>query len=254
MSKLSQYTRYRFQGYSRYIITPHSTGHGLVAVRHTALDTPWVDPDVHTHQTSEEYYFLLQGELRFWVAEASLTLRPNEILMVRPQVPHAIVSGEGAIEHFGIRAPAPDDRLTVGEIPPQLPPATEEHSRELRRDWGYRIPLEDARNRNCWLIGFGSARFPSAHLILAYLDLTTAEAASAGIGTRHRLHVHKESWEYYAVLQGTKTLLIEDETVTIQAGEILEVPQQVKHTLCGRQAPYLGFTFRVPVADDKVEC
>ena len=155
MSKPSQYTRYRFQGHSRYIITPHSTGHGWVAVRHTAFVTPWVDPDVHTHETSEEYYLLLQGELRFWVAETSLTLRANEILMVRPQVRHAIVSGEGPIEHFGIRAPAPDDRQTVGDIPSELPPVTEEHARELRCDWGYRIPLEDARNRNGWLIGFG---------------------------------------------------------------------------------------------------
>jgi len=56
------------------------------------------------------------------------------------------------------------------------------------------------------------------------------------------------------VLKGTKTLRIEDELVEIEAGEMLDVPPQVKHTLHSRQAPYEGFTLRVPVAlDDKVE-
>ena len=253
MSNVARYARFTFQGHSRYIITPPSTAHEWVAVRHTAWVTPWVDPGVHIHERSEEYYLLLQGELRFVVADSLVTLKPQEILMVRPQVPHAIVGGQGRIEHFGIRAPAPDDKQTIGEIPSELPPLSEENERELRRDWGYRIPLEDVRNRNGWLIGVGSARFPSSHLIFAYLDFPTVEAANAGIGTRHRLHLHERSWEYYAVLEGTKTLRIEDETVTIEAGEMLEVPPQVKHTLYGRQAPYRGFTFRVPVADDKVE-
>jgi mannose-6-phosphate isomerase-like protein (cupin superfamily) len=212
-----------------------------------------VDPGIHIHGSSEEYYLLLQGVLRFVVAESLVTLKPQEILMVRPQVPHAIVGGQGRIEHFGIRAPAPDDKQTIGEMPGELPILSEENEGESRRDWGYRIPLEDVRNRNCWLVGVGSARFPSSHLIFAYLDFPTEEAANAGIGTRQRLHLHEKSWEYYAVLQGTKTLRIENETVTIGAGEMLEVPPQVKHTLYGRQAPYRGFTLRVPVADEKVE-
>jgi mannose-6-phosphate isomerase-like protein (cupin superfamily) len=91
-------------------------------------------------------------------------------------------------------------------------------------------------------------------LVLAYLDFPTAEAANAGIGTRHRLHLHQKSWEYYVVLQGAKTLQVEDKTITVSAGEILEIPPQVKHMLSGRQAPYRGFTLRVPALDDKVEC
>jgi len=86
------------------------------------------------------------------------------------------------------------------------------------------------------------------------MNFPTTEAASAGIGTRHRLHLHQRSWEYYAVLKGTKTLRIEDELVEVKAGEILEVPPQVRHTLFGRQAPYVGFTCRVPgELDDKIE-
>lgn len=123
----------------------------------------------------------------------------------------------------------------------------------MRRDWGYRIPLDDARNRNCWLIGLGVARFHSPHFLLAYLDFPTEEAANAGLGTRHRLHLHERSWEYYVVLQGTKTLRIEDELVTFQAGEMVEVPPGARHTLHGRQAPYRGLTFRVPILPDKIE-
>ncbi|MBU1878522.1 MAG: cupin domain-containing protein, partial [Chloroflexi bacterium] len=81
----------------------------------------------------------------------------------------------------------------------------------------------------------------------------TEEEANAGLGTRHRLHLHARSWEYYVVLQGTKTLRIEDELVTMQPGEMVEVPPGVRHTLHSRQAPYRGLTFRVPILPDKVE-
>jgi mannose-6-phosphate isomerase-like protein (cupin superfamily) len=48
-------------------------------------------------------------------------------------------------------------------------------------------------------------------------------------------------------------LLIEGEQVPIYAGDILVVPPNVKHTLYSRQAPYQGFTIRVPVGwGDKV--
>lgn len=252
---ISSSHKYRFQGCSGYLVAPPEASHELVAIRHSARVAPWADPDVHIHQGSEELYILLHGELGLLVSGELVTLKPMEVLMVKPRVPHAIVRGEGSIEHFGLRAPALGDRQTVGKPPEKLPPACMEESRALRCDWGYRIPLEEKRNRNCWLIGYGAARFPSAHLILAYLDFPTVEAANAGIGSRHRLHLHQASWEYYVVLEGTKTLRVEDELVTIEAGEMLEVPPGVRHTLYGRQAPYQGFTVRVPILayDDKVE-
>ena len=252
---MSRTHKYSFRGCSGYLVTPLEAGHELLAIRHSARVAPWVDPDVHVHQDSEELYVLLQGELALLVAGQLVTLRPMEVLMVKPRVPHAIVRGVGSIEHFGLRAPALGDRQAVDKAPAELHPASMEESRELRCDWGYRIPLKEERNQNCWLIGYGAARFPSSHLILAYLDFPTAEAANAGIGSRHRLHLHQASWEYYVVLEGAKTLQVEDELVTIRAGEMLEVPPGVRHTLHGRQAPYQGFTMRVPILaqDDKVE-
>ncbi len=256
MSNLTKFTRYTFQGRSGYVIDAnHGAAHELLALGHTASKTPWSDPDVHLHEHSEEYYILLQGKLRFLVGGTSLTLRPKEILMVKAQVPHAIVGGAGLIEHVGIRAPALKDKQPAGEIPQELPPVLKEHERELRCDWGHRMPLEAARNQNCWLIGVGAARFQSSHLVMAFLNYPTAEAASAGAGTRYRPHLHEKSWEYYATLQGSRTLWVEDELLTINAGEILEIPPQVYHTPHGPYVPFEGFVFRVPIlgSSDKVE-
>ena len=253
MDNPAPYTLHSFVGRSGHI-APTDTAHQLVTIGHTAHVAPWRDPSIHSHEHAEEYYLLLNGELELLVAGFLITLKPREILMVRPQVPHAIVAGAGMIEHIGIRAPASRDKQPAGEIPRPLPAATQEQERELQCNWGCRVPLQATMNQNCWLFGVGSVRFASAQLTFAYLNFPTVEEASAGIGTRHRLHLHKRSWEYYVVLQGTKTLQIENEIVEIRPGEILEVPPQLKHTLYGRQAPYEGFTFRVPAGfDDKVE-
>jgi len=224
-------------------------------VRHSAGAAPWADASVHSHLGSEEYYLVLEGRLWLLIEDALYTVGAGEMAMVKPGVPHAVAQGEGPIEHFGLRAPAPSDRSTLDPLPAPLPPVADEAKRELRCDWGDRVPLQEARNQNRWLFGRGAARFLSSQLVLAYLDFPTDEAANAGIGSRHCLHLHRESWEFYVVLQGTKTLQLEGHWVTIQAGQMLEVPPGVRHTLAGRQAPYQGFTFRVPLLayDDKVE-
>lgn len=86
------------------------------------------------------------------------------------------------------------------------------------------------------------------------MSFPTHAEANAGLGTRHRRHYHERSWEYYVVLRGQKTLLIEDEPVAIEPGEILEVPPRVRHTLYGREAPFEGFALRAPLElHDKVE-
>jgi mannose-6-phosphate isomerase-like protein (cupin superfamily) len=69
------------------------------------------------------------------------------------------------------------------------------------------------------------------------------------------MHYHRESWEYYLALKGKKILQIEEELVTVNAGEIVEVPPRVRHNIYRREAPYEGFTIRVPIIaeNDKVE-
>ena len=230
------------------VIHPQS----LISIGHTAFVSPWGDPNVHKHNISEEYYLLFNGLLNLVIENFCITLQPNEILMVKPNVPHAIFGGVDKIEYFGIRTPALDDKQIVSELKTDAP-LLFENERLVSGEWGHRIPLDMPQHKNCWLFGAGSALYNAQHFVMAYLDFPTHETANAGIGTRHQLHFHQKSWEYYAVLVGEKTLLIDDTQVSIQPGEILAVPPNVKHTLYSRQAPYKGFTIRVPVElNDKV--
>jgi mannose-6-phosphate isomerase-like protein (cupin superfamily) len=224
----------------------------LISIGHTAFISPWSDPNIHKHNVSEEYYLLFHGQLNLVIKDFYITLQPNEILMVRPNVAHAVVDGKDKIEYFGIRTPAFEDKEVVSELKIDIQHLYESE-RLVSGDWGCRIPLDMPQHKNCWLFGAGSALYKSQHLVMAYLDFPTHEAANAGIGTRHQLHLHQKSWEYYAVLSGEQTLLIEDTQVSIKPGEILAVPPNVKHTLYSRQAPYRGFTIRVPVElNDKI--
>ena len=256
MTPSSKYTKYIFQDRSGGIVDSRVTpvSHQLLGIGHTAFVHPWQDPYVHLHHGSEEFYLLLDGELRLYVDGTFVDLRPKELLMIWPRTPHAVVGGRGRIEYFGFRAPWHDDKQIVSDIPswdPKFDPA----ERELNAEWGRRIPLSATENQNCWLFGWGAAKHPSRHLILAYLDFPTVEMANAGIGTRLRMHYHQQSWEYYVAIKGRKIIQIEEELVNVDAGEILEVPPMVRHNIYRREAPYQGFTIRVPIVgkDDKVE-
>ena len=249
------YSTYIFRGQTGYVVAPWlaAATNDWVYIRHSASVPPWIDDDVHLHTDAEEYFFVLEGELRLLIDGAVFTLRPYEALLVRPEVPHAVVGGRGPIEHFVLRMPAYDDRRSLGESPAESPPARNETARELAYDWGCRVPLAEGRHQNCWLFGVGKAHFHSDHICLAYLDLPTEASADASWRSHpHQLHLHRESWEYYTVLAGKKTLQIEEGLVEVNAGEILEVPPGVKHVLRAVETPYQGFTFRVPRRDDKV--
>jgi mannose-6-phosphate isomerase-like protein (cupin superfamily) len=244
--------RFRFQDRSGYLVSPDSTSHALLALGHSITARPWSDPGPHRHTAAEEFYYVRQGELWLNVAGQRLTVRADEILMVRPGVAHAVLGGVAPIEHFGMRAPAAPDKQPAEHVEVLAPLA--EEPRAVSCDWGCRVALAAPEHQNCWLFGHAPAPFAARHLALAYLNFPTLEAANAGLGTRHRLHYHERSWEYYVVLRGRKTLQVEDERVDIEAGHLLEVPPGVKHTLRGRTAPFEGFTVRVPLEPgDKVE-
>ncbi len=255
-SNHASHFKYVFRGCTGYIVAPWISGvnHDLVTIRHSASVPPWIDQDIHLHSDSEEYYFLFQGELQLLVDGSVFTLKPREVLMVKPRVPHAVVGGDGPIVHFVILMPAPDDRQTMGKTPSVLPPATDEAKRELQFGWGCRVPLTEAWYQNCWLFGVGQARFHSDHTCLAYLSHPTDESADENWRNHpHRLHLHQESYEYYTVLKGKKTLQVENQFVEINAGETLAIPAGTKHVARTIHTPYEGFTFRVPRLDDKVE-
>lgn len=245
---------FTYKGHNGYILHPSysNCNHNLIALGHTEFCAPWSDPEVHSHQKSEEYYVLLNGRLKLLVADRLITLNVGEILMLKPDVPHAVIGGEGQIEHFGIRAPALEDKRIEGKLNQQAVYKNDE-MQNIKSEWGHLIPLTKPEHKNCWLIGAGSAKYQSRHMILAYLEFKTHEAANVGKDTRHQMHLHQNSWEYYLVLEGGITLQFEDEQIAVNAGEILEVPPRVNHSLHSRQAPFRGFTIRVPVElDDKI--
>lgn len=246
-------TRYRFRDRTGYIVAPwlDRATNDWVYVRHSAYVAPWVDEDVHLHTAAEEYFFVLQGELSLLVNGSVLTVRPYEVVLVRPEVPHAMVGGRGPIEHFVLRMPACDDRESLGKLSAEIPPVSAEDARTLELDWGCRVALDEPCYQNCWLFGFGQARFQSEQLCMAYVDLPDEESIGADRHP-HRLHMHQESWEYYVVLKGTRMLEVDGEFVEVQEGELLEVPPGSKHVLHTTCPPFKGIEFRVPQRDDKV--
>ncbi len=107
-SDRTSYSKYTFRDHTGYIVAPGASGtaHECVTIRHSATVPLWVDHDIHLHSDSEEYYFVFQGELQLLVDGSVFTLRPGEVLMVN-QVPHAVVGGNGPIEHFIILSSHP---------------------------------------------------------------------------------------------------------------------------------------------------
>lgn len=250
---MPKYRRYVFGDFTGYLLDPRftDTSHDLVAIRHSSAVSHWSDQHIHSHGESEEYYLLLEGQMDLIIEDEIWTLKPMEMLMVRPTIPHAVIGGIGPIKHFVFRAPAAADWQTQNEMPEFYFVPESQDQREVLKEWGFRCSLRSHQNMNCWLTGIGSARNWSTDFLFAYLDYPTYEEANAGIGARHKLYLHRSSWEYYAVLEGEKTLQIETEMVSVKAGELLEVPPGVKHFMAGRKAPYRGLMFRVPVLLDK---
>ena len=254
MPNQNEYAKYTFRDCTGYIIASwiSSVGHAPVTIRHGAAVPPWTDHDTHLHAACEEYYFVFQGELHALVDGATMTLKPHEVLMIKPGVPHAVVGGTGPIEHFVLRMPAVEDRQVVGRIPTEATAEAAGDGRVLQARWGCRVPLGEVRYQNCWLFGVGEARFHSSVMCLAYVAFPTAQSLATDRHP-HRLHLHRESWEFYVVLRGTRVLRIEQELVEIGSGEILAVPPRVKHVLHSTEPPCESFEFRVPRLNDKVE-
>ncbi|MDX1662914.1 MAG: cupin domain-containing protein [Candidatus Promineifilaceae bacterium] len=251
----AQAALYPFEGVSGYLVHPRQSRAGApVALGHTAAAEPWQDGDVHLHREASEIFILLQGRLRFLVGDSVLSLRPAELLLVRPGIPHAIVGGAGLIEHFGLRTPAVDDRESLYSRPIAQPTLTHEEAREVSGEWGHRIPLSDGRNQNVWLLGRGVARFPCDYLALAYGRFRSTAAAALPFAPEE-LHRHTRCWEYYVVLRGTVTLQVDDHVQTAQAGSLLEVPPGVCHAIADHGVPFAGLTIRAPLVHaDRVEC
>ena len=235
--KRHKHQKYRFQGRTGYLIHPTlGNVHTRLALSHTAGLDPWQDTGLHFHCAAEEAFFLVSGRLDFVVADSLITLHPNEFLLIQPGVPHAIVGGEGKIEHFGIQAPAGDEKQAAGPLPQGLS-LSHEDDRRVIEEWGQRIPLYWPKHH------VSASRDFFQHMSLGHFNLPMADIY---LQTYHRLPLERESWMYYLVIEGSQTLGIKRESITIEAGELLEVPPRVRPKTHSLEIPCWGITIGVP--------
>jgi mannose-6-phosphate isomerase-like protein (cupin superfamily) len=65
-------------------------------------------------------------------------------------------------------------------------------------------------------------------------------------------HYHAEMYEVYLIAQGTSTAIVDDEEVSLTAGDILVVEPNEVHTFTNSSANYLHFVIHTPfVKNDK---
>lgn len=234
--KRQRHQKYRFQGRSGYLIHPTlGSPYTHLALGHTAGLDSWQDAGMHLHRVAEEAFVLLDGRLDFVVADSLITLHPYEFLLIRPGVPHAIAGGQGKIEHFGIRAPAVDDKQETGPLPQGLRPSYEEN-RLIIEEWGWRMPLFEPYG----LVNASREFFQ--HLSLGHFNFPEADTY---LRAYHRLPFEQETWMYYLVFQGSMTLRISRKCITISVGELLEVPPQVRPATHSLDVPCRGITISV---------
>ena len=71
MNLRDEVTMYTFKGQTGYVLHPTNSSmeNELFALGHTESVPAWSDQNVHKHTHSEEYYVLLQGQLKFLIRD-----------------------------------------------------------------------------------------------------------------------------------------------------------------------------------------
>ena len=69
---------------------------------------------LHFHTNSEEYYLLLSGHMRIKVGEGIVEVSKGQLLLVRPNVSHLILTVQPGTRILLIKAPpGPNDKTSV---------------------------------------------------------------------------------------------------------------------------------------------
>ena len=67
------------------------------------------------------------------------------------------------------------------------------------------------------------------------------------------LHVHQQMFEVYLVARGSSTAVIDNQSITLKAGDMLVVEPGEVHTFTENSADYLHFVIHTPfVPGDKI--
>jgi mannose-6-phosphate isomerase-like protein (cupin superfamily) len=89
------------------VVTSDTAGN-LFVVEHTNL-MPDTGPALHMHLSQEEWFYVMEGEVRFQVGERRMRLGPGESILAPRRIPHTF-SATGSPAHMLI-AFAPADKM-----------------------------------------------------------------------------------------------------------------------------------------------
>jgi quercetin dioxygenase-like cupin family protein len=74
----------------------------LLEIDHTAGD----QPPLHVHHTSDETFYVLEGELTLWVGDETHVLRAGESMLAPRGIPHTLLPGENGSRSLVASTPA----------------------------------------------------------------------------------------------------------------------------------------------------
>ena len=107
-----------------------------------------------------------------------------------------------------------------------------------------------SRLKECyrWLFGKGEALYNSDFMSLHY-----NETEKGWTETDPYLHYHKDAEEYYVSLEGSLTIQVDKNFIKVEPYQLLKVNPKVPRGVVRVEAPFRGFTIRVPLSvGDKV--
>ncbi|NHJ49149.1 MAG: cupin domain-containing protein [Asgard group archaeon] len=216
---------------------------------------PWSDPAIHYHTTSQELYLVMHGELWLKVGDSSVVLKERNLLLVQPGIPHAVVGGKGSIQHFGLKIPCiSDEKIVVREVT-QYEKNSKPlfiDSKDLDPKEGFIADFTQDDYRNCWVFGFGIAKYLTDEFSLAYMVFKD-ENEDTSLENYNDYHLHNSSEEWYFTFKGSQEILVNDENVVVSEGNLLRIGSGIPHKINKRQYPFEGMVLRAPLTrDDKV--
>ena len=122
----------------------------------------------------------------------------------------------------------------------------------IKKNEGFYADLTLPENQNCWLIGYGVAKYHNLDFCLAYMVLKS-ENEFKKINHPNDLHYHSSSVEWYFTFDGLQELLVGKEKIKVPKDFLLKIEPNTPHNLVNRKYPFEGITLRTPnIIGDKV--
>jgi mannose-6-phosphate isomerase-like protein (cupin superfamily) len=200
--------------------------------------SPWQDETSHYHQTSEEYFIVLNGRLDISGETRLVSIHPGQLLSIRSGVRHQMLGGQGPIENFLVRVPG-------GGMDKILLPKAEHDLLFPHISDPDPLILNIRKNFSEYPLG---ACLPENHPNYSpLLDFTCVWGVDPDIEWKNETaHFHSLREEYYIVLKGRLDFEINRSRFPVHAGQILGIKPPVIHKVLGGDGPVDVLFVRVP--------